>query len=84
MIIVVIEYLDIRNSFLQKIEEYFDEQKTNFCHNIPSKPFSISIEEIGKLIFNHQLQLNQEDSEYSEYEEIEEEIKQINTQKKTF
>ena len=53
--------------------------------------FSISIEEVGTIIFNHRLQLNhirnlqdnEEDSEYSKDEEIEEEIKQINT-KQTF
>ena len=86
-----IEYLDIRDSFLQEIEECFNKQRTNFCHKIPSKPFSISIEEVGTIIFNHRLQLNhirnlqdnEEDSEYSEDEEIEEEIKQINT-KQTF
>ena len=91
IIIVEIEYLDIRDSFLQEIEECFNEQKRNFCYKIPSKPFSINIEEIGTIIFNHQLQLNliinsqdnEEDSEYSEGEEIEEEIKQINT-KQTF
>ena len=93
--IVEIEYLDIRNSFLQEIEECFNEQKTNFCHKIPSEPFFISIEEVGTIIFNHRLQLNhiinsrdnEEDSEYSQdeeiEEEIEEEIKQINT-KQTF
>ena len=95
IIIVNIRYLDIRDSFLQEIEECFNEQKTNFCHKIPSKPFSISIEEIGTVLFNRRLQLNRirdllhiiQNGEYSEdeefEEEIEEEIKQINT-KQTF
>ena len=87
--IVEIEYLwSSRNSFLQKIEECFNKQKTNFCYKIHSKPFFISIEQVATTIFN-QLQLNQiinsldneeeeneEDSEYSE----DEEIKQINTE----
>ena len=95
IIIVEVECLDIRDSFLQEIEECFNKQETNFYHKIPSKPFSISIEEVGTIKFNHRLQLshirnlldNIEDGEYSEdeeiEEEIEEEIKQINT-KKTF
>ena len=73
---MVIEYLDIRNSFLQELEECFNEQKTNFWCITPSKPFYISIEEVNHII-------NLQDSEYSEDEEIEEEIKQINT-KQTF
>ena len=91
--IVEIEYLwGTSNGFLQKIEECFNKQKTIFCYKIPSKPFSISIEQVTPLFNQHwfnqitnsldnEEEENEEDSEYSEDEEIEEEIKQINTDK---
>ena len=63
------------NDSLRDIEEHFNDEKKYFCHKVPTKPFSITVEKLSS-------STEEEDSEeeYSE-EDSEEEEETINTEK---